>query len=428
MKKLTIFLLSFFFITLQISAQGLFDKIKDKVKDRVEQRTDEAIDKGIDETEEEITKEGEETEEQEAEESEQESDQESEEESDAPVKKPADTKKPKDELKTYSKFDFVPGEKVIFFEDFSQDAVGDFPALWNTNTSGEVVTTNLHPGKWFKMKNEGAFIPELKEAFPENFTIEYDVIPQKRDDEAQSWDYEFTIYADEPENDFTGIVPGLGGVKVLFSSNDHWYSSFEEGHYKKEGHSQQNLLLENEVQHVSIWIQKQRMRVYLNEVKVFDVPKVLKPEVSYNIMRFNIWGCEGEPLISNIRVAIGAPDMRSKLITEGKLVTRGILFDVNSDKIKPESYGTLKEIAGVLSENADVRVKIVGHTDSDGSDAANLELSKKRSVSVMNFLNKEFSIDLSRMETDGKGESEPSDKNDTPQGKANNRRVEFIKL
>ncbi|MFA5817450.1 MAG: hypothetical protein WC865_17750 [Bacteroidales bacterium] len=44
-------------------------------------------------------------------------------------------------LQTYSKYDFIPGEKVIFYDDFSQDNIGDFPALWNTNASGEVVNT-----------------------------------------------------------------------------------------------------------------------------------------------------------------------------------------------------------------------------------------------------------------------------------------------
>jgi Outer membrane protein and related peptidoglycan-associated (lipo)proteins len=133
-------------------------------------------------------------------------------------------------------------------------------------------------------------------------------------------------------------------------------------------------------------------------------------------------------LITNIKLAIGAPDTRSKLITEGKFVTNGILFDVNSDRIKPESYGILKEIATVLTENASVRVKVVGHTDSDGDEKFNLELSKRRAESVKKALSKEFGIDESRIETDGKGESQPADKNDTPAGKANNRRVEFIKL
>jgi len=80
-------------------------------------------------------------------------------------------------LQAYSKYDFVPGEKVIFFDDFSQDAVGDFPALWNTNGSAEVVTTNLFPGKWMKfMMNECVWTDELLK-LPENYTIEFDVIP-----------------------------------------------------------------------------------------------------------------------------------------------------------------------------------------------------------------------------------------------------------
>jgi outer membrane protein OmpA-like peptidoglycan-associated protein len=85
-------------------------------------------------------------------------------------------------------------------------------------------------------------------------------------------------------------------------------------------------------------------------------------------------------------------------------------------------------MADVMKEYTDLKVKIVGHTDADGSDVANLELSKKRAASVKESLAKDFGIDESRMETDGKGESEPIDKNDTPAGKANNRRVEFIKL
>jgi len=133
-------------------------------------------------------------------------------------------------------------------------------------------------------------------------------------------------------------------------------------------------------------------------------------------------------VFGNIKLSVGSPDTRNKLITEGKFVTSGILFDVNSDKIRPESYGVMKDIANVLTENSSVRVKIIGHTDSDGSDADNLALSKKRAESVKASLAKDFSIDVSRLETDGKGESQPVDKNTTPEGKANNRRVEFIKL
>lgn len=90
--------------------------------------------------------------------------------------------------------------------------------------------------------------------------------------------------------------------------------------------------------------------------------------------------------------------------------------------------GTLKEIATVLQENPDVRVKIVGHTDSDGADASNMDLSKKRGASVKNELVRNFGIDASRLESDGMGESQPVAPNDTPSNKALNRRVEFIKL
>jgi len=110
------------------------------------------------------------------------------------------------------------------------------------------------------------------------------------------------------------------------------------------------------------------------------------------------------------------------LITEGKFVTRGILFDVNSERIRPESCGVMKDISNALTENSSVRVKIIGHTDADGSDADSLTLSKKRAESVKASLVKDFGIDASRLETDGQGKSQPVDKNSTPGGKVNSRR------
>jgi len=82
----------------------------------------------------------------------------------------------------------------------------------------------------------------------------------------------------------------------------------------------------------------------------------------------------------------------------------------------------------VLEENPIVKIKIVGHTDSDGDDKLNLDLSKRRSASVKDVLVKNFSIDAARIETDGKGESASIAPNDSGVNKALNRRVEFIKL
>jgi outer membrane protein OmpA-like peptidoglycan-associated protein len=101
---------------------------------------------------------------------------------------------------------------------------------------------------------------------------------------------------------------------------------------------------------------------------------------------------------------------------------------VNSDNIKPESGTVLKEMATTLQENPIVRVKIIGHTDSDGADTANLALSQKRAAAVKTALSSFYGIDGSRIETDGKGESQPLNKNATASEKAENRRVEFIKL
>ncbi|TSA38571.1 MAG: OmpA family protein [Porphyromonadaceae bacterium] len=329
-------------------------------------------------------------------------------------------------LQTYSKYDFIPGEKVIFYDDFSQDNIGDFPVLWNTNASGEVVNTNLFPGKWFQIKEEGFYIPETKGDFPDNFTVEFDWITSIQEDRP-GVDIGFYIVSGNMKDPSEGgAIPGVAGNKINIGEYSSDYDTYGEGAYSLSG-SKDFLISKNTKYHIACWVQKQRLRLYINETKVFDVPKGIPEGYKYNILRFEMGG-ESSPLISNFRVATGLPDMRNKLITEGKLVTYGIYFDVNSDKIKPESFGTLKGIAAVLNENPDVKVRILGYTDSDGNDAANLDLSKRRAASVKNELSKNFAIDASRMETDGKGESEPVAPNDNPTNKALNRRVEFIKL
>jgi len=167
--------------------------------------------------------------------------------------------------------------------------------------------------------------------------------------------------------------------------------------------------------------------MYADENKVLDLPRGLIADYIYNIFRIETTD-EATPLLSNFRIATGLPDMRNKLLTEGKLISYGIQFDVNSDKIKPESFATLKEIAQVLTDNPALKIKIVGHTDSDGDDAANLDLSRRRAASVKTALNQSFSVDNSRMETDGKGKTQPIAPNDNAVNKAKNRRVEFLKL
>ena len=423
-------MLTSFYLNAQIDIEG---KIRQKAREKAEQHVDEGIDKAFDAAEEgvedAVTGKEKNNETKDAEEA-------SDEEISAPNQKAVTAEKATQSenstptLSTYSKYDFIPGEKVILFEDFAQDIVGDFPALWNTNATGEVMTTNNYPGKWFKPMGNGVYLLEKLISFPENYTIEFDVIPQYKEG-AGDCDFTLTIY-DQPELSLNDdLYPGNAGYHLGFSENEHSFNNYNQDSgnpYQISGRSETGLLVPEKLNKIKIWVQKQRIRVYMEEKKAFDLPRGVLAGYNYNHFRISLWDRGGEPLISNIRIASGRPDLRNKLLTEGKLITYGIYFDSGKDIVKPESYGTLKEIAAVLQENPDIRVKIIGHTDSDGNDATNLDLSKRRAAAVKNSLNKDFALDAARIETDGKGETEPVYSNSTAEGKAGNRRVEIIKL
>ncbi len=336
----------------------------------------------------------------------------------------------KQKLESATQYDFVPGDKILYFEDFSQDAVGDFPALWTSNGGGEVKTVNIAPGKWFHLNGEDAvYCYSRTTGFPDNFIIEFDIIP----DEEYGHGITFTLYEEDPEepreiND--DLYPGKSGLHIKVKK-DGWetkgYTNNPEGDWIS-GQASKSPVGTEEVNHVIIWIQKRRVRIYHQGTKTLDVPTNIYAHTKFNRFLFSGWDSNSWPLISNLKITTAAPDTRSKLITEGRLTTYGITFDVSKADIKPESYGTLNDIATVLKENPGVNVKIVGHTDSDGDDALNLDLSKRRTESVKNELVSKFGLDASRMQTEGAGESKPVAPNDSPANKAMNRRVEFIKL
>jgi OmpA-OmpF porin, OOP family len=354
----------------------------------------------------------------------------------------ANTSQTKTPIKSNSKFDFVAGEKVIGFDDFSTTSIGDFPLGWNTNSSAEIRTLDDDNTKWLSMTKDGFFLPEFIKDLPENCTIEFDVFTRYVSNNILA--YSFYINAvDSPKKDLDNqyIQNGIyfGWRPVVGSASYFVYENGEEVS-KNEGLKVNAFLTKNAeepiIARVSIWRQKSRLRVYVNEDKILDLPQAFDSKLKYNSFKFgaqymnfsNGREQDDEFMISNIRYAVAGEDTRSKLITEGKFVTNGILFDVNSDNIKPESGSVLKEIATILQENPTVRVKIIGHTDSDGADAANLALSKKRAVAVKTALSSFYGIEGSRLETDGKGESQPLNKNANSSEKATNRRVEFIKL
>lgn len=436
---LLLFALLFCFVSISVQAQiNIRGKVKDQSINRADNRVDQGIDKGLDAVENGVKglfkkkKNEDQVEEEKTEDVEQAEEENNEVEVEKEAK-PAIDKKPaadtKPSLTSYSKFDFIPGEKVIFYDDFTETAVGDFPASWNTDASGEVVTTNLYPGNWFNMLGEGSVILDEGINLPENFTIEYDVIPYPKVEDNPNFEFGFYLYSADNPKDMSegGAVPGnKGGIKMTFGYRGT-YNAYDEIGYTISGDKNDAVMEAGKKYRLSFWVQKTRLRVYLDQVKVFDLPKVFKPGYKCNQMRFELWE-SAIPMITNFRIAAGLPDMRNKLMTDGKLVTYGIYFDVNKDVVKPESYGTLKEIAGILNEVPDVKVKIFGHTDADGEDAKNMDLSKRRAASVKAELVKSFGVKADQLSTDGLGETKPVSPNDTPVNKALNRRVEFIKL
>lgn len=332
-------------------------------------------------------------------------------------------------LQSSSVYDFIPGERVILYDDFSQDAVGDFPALWTANAPGEINTLNIAEGKWLNLNStDGNYFILKSIDFPKNFIIEFDIVPKKIGGRIAAG---LILYGeDKPKEMDNGPHPGTSGIMISIEKerwNTMGYKSSE--NTTITGSSAINPVEPEKVNHVIIWVQNRRFRIYHKQAKVLDMPTNVYDGTKFNRLCFRLSrGASCGSYISNLRITDAAPDMRSKLLTEGKLVSYGIYFDVNKDVVKPESYGTLNEISKVLNENPDVKVKIVGHTDSDGADQANLDLSKRRGASVKEELVKSFNIDPARLESDGMGETKPVAANDTPGNKALNRRVEFIKL
>jgi outer membrane protein OmpA-like peptidoglycan-associated protein len=344
--------------------------------------------------------------------------------------------------KKNSKFDFEPGQKQLAFDDFSTTNIGDFPLGWNTNSSAEIVTLNNSNQKWLSITKDGFFQPDFIKELPDNFTLEFDVFTRYRSNNI----LEYQLYlapSKNPKKELAEEYPAnYFRFKWLGCSEVASFLSVENGETinSNEGIKVSDLACDNKkgngkTSRFSIWRQNGRLRIYVNENKILDLPQAFDSKQKYNVfkigakyMNFSTADNADEFMISNVRYAVAGEDTRSKLITEGRFVTNGILFDVNSDNIKPESGSVLKEIAQTLQENPTVRVKIIGHTDSDGDANSNLALSQKRAIAVKNALASFYGIEMSRLETDGKGESQPTNKNANATEKAQNRRVEFIKL
>jgi outer membrane protein OmpA-like peptidoglycan-associated protein len=172
------------------------------------------------------------------------------------------------------------------------------------------------------------------------------------------------------------------------------------------------------------------IKCYIDQERVANVPAVegFAP-VGFKVYMDPWLDQPSNPmLLGTFRYAEGGKTLRQQLDEAGKIVTHGILFDSGSAKIKAESYKTLADIGQLLTDDPKLRLSIDGHTDSDGADDYNLKLSQDRANSVRAYLEENYKVDAARLEAKGWGEAKPIDTNSTPEGKANNRRVELVKL
>ena len=337
--------------------------------------------------------------------------------------------------------DFVAGTKVLATEDFTQDAIGDFPVNWSTNSSGEVVSFSDSEAKWLKLSDNGNFMPNHIKSLPKNFTFEFD------------------LYATE-EFSFYSTALKIGFIESKKKTDYLKWGEFNKGnegvivslHPQVAGNTASGIsfftvisdggeLMTNQVQlsnfnksqstaKVQFWRQDGRLRMYVNGKKIWDLPNAFQ-EANYSAIVFYIHGYdrkEDKYYISNLRLAEAGADTRHKLIETGTFTTNEILFDTNKATIKSSSVNVLNELGNALKENPKVKVSITGHTDSDGKEQDNQKLSEKRAESVKDYLFGHFGIDKSRMQTQGKGESEPLSNGTSEESKKQNRRVEFNTL
>ncbi|MDC8005677.1 OmpA family protein [Aureisphaera galaxeae] len=340
---------------------------------------------------------------------------------------------PSSTFKINSKFDFVPGDELLFFDDYSNDFIGDFPSKWNTNGSGEVVTFNDNNERWLEiLSGYGIYYMPLDVDLPEEYTIEFDLFGYGLDSKTSS----------------TAKLQILLSDNTKFKQGEYWaaawipfgqYGAFGiqvKSYAYGEGHTINNTITADirkatlNRPHISIAVNKERFRLWVNEKKYIDIPKMLTQKDQIKALKFHAEGFKDgkeKIFIRNVKIAKGGLDLRRTLLSEGKVSTNGILFDSGSATIQPQSYGILRQISQVLQQDSSMKLLIVGHTDSDGSDSNNLALSKSRAASVKQALITTYGVDGSRLSTDGKGEGEPVADNSSVDGKAKNRRVVFIR-
>lgn len=304
-------------------------------------------------------------------------------------------------------YDFVPGDRVIFAEDFSKDAIGDFAKRL------ELRQGNFEVAKWqgqqYLRTNSGGHVSiPLPEVLPSRFTFEADYHG------SNGWDLEVNFADPDKVDNLVLASFGMSRGALLGGANGvNSGSELPEAAVKP-------------IAHVAVMADAKYVKTYVNGVRVSNVPNA---DIGRGkVVVVSVPGSDDEPgYLSNIRIAAGGKPLYDAIMADGRVATHGILFDTGSDRIRAESKPTLDLIAQMLKDHADLKLTIEGHTDNVGAAASNQTLSDKRAAAVRQFLVTTYHVDASRLSSKGYGSTKPAASNDTPEGRQQNRRVELVK-
>jgi len=311
----------------------------------------------------------------------------------------------------WHKYDFIPGDKVIFEDNLENEENGEFPSRWDL-AHGTVENAAFGGENIIMFRgNNPKIVPYLKnpekDYLPDIFTIEFDLYMNNHNS--------FTVYFWDHKNQKS---------KSEFKALEINYRGMYFSHAGSK--IPNNETIDNKWAHIAIAHTNGKFKAYIDETRLINIPRL-----AFNPIGISLRAYHGSDIntfyIKNFRLAKGGIKYYDRVLSEGKIIVNGIKFDVNKATLKPESMGPINSIFKMMKNNTELNFSVEGHTDSDGSDTANMTLSIARGKTVMEKLIK-MGIAPNRLKSTGFGESKPIDNNNTPEGKANNRRVEFVKF
>jgi outer membrane protein OmpA-like peptidoglycan-associated protein len=320
----------------------------------------------------------------------------------------------------WNKFDFVSGDEIMFEDNLVGEQLGEFPSMWDI-ISGNVEVARLDGENVIAFVEKAEITPLMKEAksyLPEIYTIEADFYKPAKG-EADNGQFYFYV-RDENGGE---ILSNCISTDVGENTGRFWGSYLSTGGEMRG--TNETVSLTPGWHRISISFNKRALKVYIDERRVANMPNIAQGRW------FSLYGAAtttngGTYFVKNIRIAKGAVPLYDRMMSDGKFITYGITFDVGKSTIKPESMGEINRIVELMNENPTLKFSVEGHTDSTGNAASNQTLSEARSKAIVDKL-VELGIAANRLTASGKGQNSPIADNATDEGRAKNRRVEFVK-